>query len=414
MSEPRNLPRPRQVTTAAWMAIVASALLVISLFDTIARLQGQDSRGAVESFLAEPPGDTLAFTADQILEAARWVALFSGACAAAALVFAVFVLQRHRAARIGLTVAAGLLALTAPVSGILAFLVAASALLLWSQPGRDWYAGRAPAAAAAGRSAPGSASGSPSDRTSDRTSDAGPPAPWQGYYPPPSNPEQGGPAQGGPAQGGPAQGGQPPPAAAPYASGRTDAEPSGAGSGESAPQPQAWSPLVAAAPPSVRGARPATVTTAVVFTWIGCLLVAATMIGFLALLSFEPQQFVDEFDAAAAGSGVSLGRDQVLAAGWMLGALMLLWTVATLVVSVLVLRGNQIARILLTVSAVGAAGVSLLGILTLVAVVPLLLAVATVILLYSGGASAWFAGRPGAPPAHRRPAGPGPDRPGPW
>jgi hypothetical protein len=68
--------------------------------------------------------------------------LLSGAAAAAAMVFAIYVLQRHNAARIGFTVAAVMIMLTAPVSGgFLPIMIAFSAIMLWTKPARDWFAG---------------------------------------------------------------------------------------------------------------------------------------------------------------------------------------------------------------------------------------------------------------------------------
>src|SRR3712207_8137507 len=52
--------------------------------------------------------------------------LISGALTAMAVVFAIFILQRHRAARVGFTVTSALLLLTIPATGLLpAFLAVA-------------------------------------------------------------------------------------------------------------------------------------------------------------------------------------------------------------------------------------------------------------------------------------------------
>src|SRR4051812_8912734 len=134
--------RPRPVTTGAWIAIVSCSLLLLGLPDTMKGLRTTATREAVENFLRERSGRGLDATVDQVLEAAQWYVYISGVLGATALVFAVFVLQRHRGARIGLTVTAGLLVLTTPVTGFMPLLVCVSVFLIWSRPGRDWYSGR--------------------------------------------------------------------------------------------------------------------------------------------------------------------------------------------------------------------------------------------------------------------------------
>src|SRR3712207_5704352 len=104
MSEEQGPGRPRQVTTAAVMAVGGSLVLVLSLFDTLGRLRKPEMRQAVDDFLAQPPGSSLGVDTPQVIDLMRALAFVSGALAAMALVFAVFVLQRHRGARIGFTV----------------------------------------------------------------------------------------------------------------------------------------------------------------------------------------------------------------------------------------------------------------------------------------------------------------------
>ena len=115
-------------------------------------------REAVDEFLAEPPGDGLGVSTAWVLDVLHGLVLFNGALAAAAAVLAVYVFQRHRAARIGFSVAAGLLLLTSPFSGgAMAMILAFAAVMLWSRPARDWFAGREPAPAPASAAAPSAA-----------------------------------------------------------------------------------------------------------------------------------------------------------------------------------------------------------------------------------------------------------------
>jgi hypothetical protein len=143
MSDRNRDARPSQVTMAGWVAVIASVLLVLTLFEAVGRLHTVQFRDQVEEFLSTPPGSGLGLEFPQIVEILRVLMLFSGAAAAAATVLAVYVLQRHNAARIGFTVAAVVLMLTAPVAGgFLPVMIGFAALLLWSRPARDWFAGR--------------------------------------------------------------------------------------------------------------------------------------------------------------------------------------------------------------------------------------------------------------------------------
>ena len=63
-----------------------------------------------------------------------------------------------------------------------------------------------------------------------------------------------------------------------------------------------------------------------------------------------------------------------------------------LVLAIFTLRRSNVARILLVVSAVLAALVSLLGVLAIVPLVVTLVCIATVVLLFTGGANQWFSG----------------------
>lgn len=385
MSEQSATPvRPRQVTMAVVMSVVGSVLLVVSLFETLGRLRTADMRASIDSFLTTPPGDGLGLETAQVVEGMRILVLVSGALAAAAVVFAVFVGLRHRGARIGLTVTAGLLVLTLPVAGLMPVLLAVSAGLLWSRPARDWYDGRTPVS-----------DSSPAAQARLHSEQGPPSAP----EPPPYGQQQPAPS------GHPAPYGQPapaPPYAQPYP--------------QSPPQsyPQSYPPQYAqqyAQPaqggpgqgPSGRGKRPTTVTLAAVFTWIGSGAVLVASLVFAAVLAGGGTAFVNEVDSAAAGSQLDLTTDQILAVGWGIVGFFAVWSLIAALLAVFVFRGSNPARYTLAVSAVVATLVSLLMILSLVSVVTLLLAGATVVLLFTGGANDWFAGRSGGTPPYPPP-----------
>jgi hypothetical protein len=142
MTEQSKAVRPSQVTMAGWVALVGSVLMVLTLFDSVSRLQTVEFRDSIDEFLSTPPGNGLGLEIGQAQEILRGLMLFSGAAAAAATVLAIYVLQRHNAARIGFTIAAVAIMLTAPVSGgFLPIMIAFSAIMLWTRPARDWFAG---------------------------------------------------------------------------------------------------------------------------------------------------------------------------------------------------------------------------------------------------------------------------------
>lgn len=150
VSEP-SPARPRQVTLAAWLIMVGSVIVVAMVFDQVAGLHTLETRESVEKFLSEPPGDGLGIGTDAVLTLLRTVAMVAAGCATAAGILGYHVLRRSRSARMALSVIAVPLFLTGLVTGgFVSSVVAASAVMLWLQPARDWFDGitRQPAAAA--------------------------------------------------------------------------------------------------------------------------------------------------------------------------------------------------------------------------------------------------------------------------
>ncbi|MGO4258750.1 hypothetical protein AB4Y76_20120, partial [Marmoricola sp. RAF53] len=143
MSPEQPNARPSQVTVAGWAVAAAAVVLVVAVFDQMARLHTVDMREDIARVISSGSAADLGLTVARATEILRWILMVSAVAAVAAGVFGVFVLQRHRAARIGLTVAAVPVVLTAPVAGSLpAMVIGAGAALLWSRPARDWFAGR--------------------------------------------------------------------------------------------------------------------------------------------------------------------------------------------------------------------------------------------------------------------------------
>ncbi|HSE07669.1 MAG TPA: DUF308 domain-containing protein [Nocardioidaceae bacterium] len=142
MTEQNTAARPSQVTMAGWVALIGSVLLVLTLFDSVSKLRTVEFRDTIDEFLSTPPGNGLGLEISQVQEILRVLMFFSGAAAAAATVLAIYVLQRNNAARVGYTIAAVAIMLTAPVSGgFLPVMITFAAIMLWTKPARDWFAG---------------------------------------------------------------------------------------------------------------------------------------------------------------------------------------------------------------------------------------------------------------------------------
>lgn len=160
VSEPSPNARPRQVTLAGWLTMLGSVFVVLLVFDRVAGLHSIETRESVERFLAEPPGRDLGLGVDGVLSILRTLALVAGGCATAAAILGWHVLKRSRSARLGLTILAVPLFLTGMVTGgFVSSVVAASAVMLWLQPARDWFDGitRQPAAAPSAPATPAAA-----------------------------------------------------------------------------------------------------------------------------------------------------------------------------------------------------------------------------------------------------------------
>src|SRR6476619_7475050 len=140
MESPSTPPRPRQVTLAAWLIMVGSALVVLMVFDRITGLHTLETRQSVQKFLSEPPGRDLGLGVEGVLSIIRTAAMVAAGCATAAAILGYQVLRRSRSARVALSVLALPLFLSGMVTGgFLSSVVAAAALMLWLPPSREWF-----------------------------------------------------------------------------------------------------------------------------------------------------------------------------------------------------------------------------------------------------------------------------------
>ena len=380
MNQPDPSVRPGQVTLAGWATAVASVLLVLAVFNTMGQLESVEMRDRLSQAISSGWIKGWGITLGGATEIVRWSLYVSGVAAAASSILGVFVLQGHRGARIGVTVAAGLV-LTASIAsvltGFLALVLVVLAALLWSGPGGDWFAGR-----------PITARPRPDERRPDRRPEpeARPLGPGPGTGPAWSPPKPG------TAQPPPTPGwGQLPPAApAPYASGW--------------PAPTAWPAPGQVAP------RPAQVRLACILTWVFSSLVAVGYaILFVVLLVNEP--WVARELVKSPGWNDSFDVDTVTAVATGACVVFVLWSVSAIVLAALVWRRVRWAWIVLLVSTWLAGFVSVLGFpfsLPYVAVIG-----ATAGLLMRRPTREWFAdppfgGHPGRPAVPPPPPGPQP------
>jgi hypothetical protein len=372
--------RPRQVTIAGVMATVACVLLVFALFDAMSAVGSTETQKSVRDFLATGPGGTLGVGVDGVTDILRGVVLFSGALAAAGVILAVYCLRRHRGARVGLSVVAVLMLFTTTfVAGLLPFVVALAASMLWRREARDWFDGRQP---------------QPASRPGPSSSPDGPPPSTSPWAPP--EPGQGGtpgsaadPGTTGAGATGTGATGWPPP----YPTGPGDRPPFGTPGfgtpGFGAPSP--W----AAPPTGVR--RPGSVTTAVWITWVCCAVTTLLMVLLVVLLLAERDQLLTELRRNPSIADTGYSSDQLVASLWVVAAVGIFWSLAASALAALAFQGFRSGQVGVLVSAVMA---GLIGIATLV--VPVL-ALATVVLLLLSPSNRWFAtrrtgGSPGGSP----------------
>lgn len=372
MSE-QGLRRPRQVTVAGGVGIVGCLFLIIGVFDTMAETRTVDARDSVADFLSRPPGEGLGLTVAEVLDLWRILLYVAGGLAATAFVLAIYLFQRHNGARIGFTVVASLLLLAMPAIGILPAVLAVSAVSLWSQPARDWFAGRTPQQ----RPAP-----------QVQTAPTPPPTPPPTFEPPTYQPPS---APAAPSTS------QPPPYAQAYG------QPPVQAPVQAPMSPPAWAPP-AASQADLR--RPGSVTWAAILTWVFSGLTLLAMVLVFVFVAIDRAGFEAELESQMASDpqirNLGLSVDELIAFVLGVCGLVAFWSVSAAVIAFFAFRRHVWARILLGASAAASAALSLVAILGIVPLLTLIPSVAVIVLLFSRSASAWYAGRPaGSAPARR-------------
>ena len=145
----------------------------------------------------------------------------------------------------------------------------------------------------------------------------------------------------------------------------------------------------------VTDGRPGTVTAA---GWITLVLsgLTALLYGFITLaMIVAKDEVLSEIDQALAEQGATGDFDAESAFGIVVAVMLVLtiWCVIACVLAVFTMRRSKVSRILLVISAIVAALLSLLAISSGISAVWLLACVLVVILLFTGGANEWFRDR---------------------
>ncbi len=350
-------PRPPQVTVAAWMIMVGSVFVVLIVWDRIAALHSLDTRKTLEPILADRRMKDAGIELNDLLAVIRIVSMVAAGCATAMAVLGYQTLQRSRGARLALTVLAVPLFISGlATGGYVSSAVAAAVGTLWLGSARLWFDGKTVPDGPA---------------TATRTSQPASRPVW----PPPYDPGQVAPP--GPTEPPPGQPQQPPAQWSP-------------------PVPGAWTP-----PPTSRygapvttgsRARPAALVWACVLTWIFTALATAVLVTSVVVLARNPDLILDkmhEQNPDLASQGVS--DHLILVVCYVTCVVLAVWSVAASVLAVLAFRRTRLALYGLLVSAAGAAVFCLLGVLgSMVVLVPLAAAVATIGCLVRPEVRAWF------------------------
>lgn len=341
----KPLERPRQVTFAAALIMGGSALIVASVFERVAGLGSLETQEAIDTFLAEPPGDGLGLSAASVESILRVLCMVAGATATATAILGFHVLKRTRSARLGLAVLAVPLFISGmAVGGFLASLVVASSVMLWFQPSKDWFDGivRRPADA-------------------ERT--AGPGAGRSGQQVAP-----------------------PPPPSGPRAVQGFGSAPSGLATATLPPRHQASTPPRPAA-------RPGAVLWACLVTWsvcgLGMIFMALSVLTLLAV----PDLVFDEIDRQSPDlAAEGLSRSSIITGTYVSAAVVLLWGAAAVTFAVLAFRRVAWGRTALMICAGVAGVVCLVGSLfSIMLALPFVACTATFALLMRPEVRAWFA-----------------------
>lgn len=317
----QELARPRQVTVAVVIIVLGSFFVLFTAWDEMARIHSLDTRERIEDMMGGFDLGT-----QQALLALRIAVLIAASCAVVAGVLGLQILKRNRAARIGLTVVAAPLFLTGTAiegGGFAAAMVAAFAVLLWFQPARDWFDGKAPAR---------------------RPAVDGPP---QRAIAPPASPRRSG------------QSGRPDPVGQP-----------GTVAQQTPPDAVNWpgNPYLRTEGPS--RVRPPRLVAACLLTWIfGAVIGTISLILAVAMVG-DPDAMIDQMRSQDPDLVRDLGRRELVAGVGLTGAVLFVWCSVASGLAIFAWLGRPWARLALLLAVAPAAVGLLIG---AIAAVPLLI-----------------------------------------
>ena len=136
--------RPREVTLGAIQAIIGSAIVLIFVLSVAERLDSGVVQEALTQLQQERRFRSLNITVEELRDLMRYALMVLGVVSVTSLILGIYVLRRHRASRVVLTVlgagvaVAGLLA--GPAGWVVTGYVAVSVYLLWTKSARAWFA----------------------------------------------------------------------------------------------------------------------------------------------------------------------------------------------------------------------------------------------------------------------------------
>ncbi len=135
--------------------MLGSLTAVILLVSTMQQLNSASMRDVLQQVVDSPRAADLGLTIDAARTFMKYTIMVMAVLSVTSMVLGFYVLRRHRAARIALTVLGAVVAalslLSGPSGWIAAVYVAASLVLLWTRPARRWFAKpQAPMAASPG------------------------------------------------------------------------------------------------------------------------------------------------------------------------------------------------------------------------------------------------------------------------
>lgn len=376
------------MTLAGSVVMVASVLVIATVWEQVSGLRSLETREAIEDFLAEPPGNGMGLDVEGVIGLLHVAGLVAAACACAAAVLGWFVMRRDKTARLALAVVAVPLFVTGFVAGGFASsFIAAAAAMLWLSPAREWFA--------TGRWTPPQPRQASTPESRDRT--------WPPPQPPAQPPHDPSAGPSADPSAGPAGPAAPPPSPRPYASPQQGQPWGQQPDHQTQPQGQPAQPYAAPWPPHAHQPvrphhRPPAVVTAVVIATAMAALVALVAVLAVIVVGMSPELVMDEVERQRpdiVGDGLTMA--QLKASTYVSGGVCLALCALALTFAGFTTVGRDWARRGLMITAAFSAGACFLVSLSApVALVPAAAAVATVVLLGRPEARAWCRARPRA------------------